>query len=199
MIEYIHLQRSTATPRRWSRLWRRGRRDEVRSVPTDYQPFARAYRLSVKATSAAQMVAPLVHLPTERLQERIEAAVWDAAGSVENYLAARHDSWETYRTAEALEEGSRVWGTTLDTARALTEHADALDEECTETCDRIRCICRDIVQVRDTIWAEDSVRAALRKGDRRGAYSALQPEGTLDLTDRITGLEDGLRRLTAVA
>ena len=199
MIEYIHLQRSTATPRHWRRLWRRGCRVEVRSVPTDYRPFAVAHHWSVKAQSAARAVAPLIDLPPERIQELIEQAVWDAAGEAETYLAARHDSWEQYRIADVLDESSRVYGTTVAAGRALSEHADALDVECTEDCDRIRDVCRDIAQLRDTLRAEDRVREALRKGDRRGAYSARLPAITLDLTDRVTGLSDGLRRMQAVA
>lgn len=198
-ISYIRIPRKIPrADRRWWQRWF-GPDEEIRRIPGDYLPFAEAYLAAFYAKEALRDVADLLHIPAQAAADLIDAAVWDAAGDVLAYFDIRRTAWEIDTDSHGLPADHPLLHTAHATRQALRAHAQVMDAECTSACKKIEQVCRGIVGLRETIQAEDRVRAALRRAGQRGAYSGstYQPGRTVDLSDRVAGLASGLREMAA--
>lgn len=192
--------------RRWTRSgpWWNRNREEIRSVPGDYLPFWNAYLSAHYATDAlnnSPRLTAMLHLPIAEATEMINAATWEAAGSVLKYLEVRREAWGISVSASGLAEDDPLRRSAEAAHAALDAHAAELDRLITVACGKIAETCGLIVRTRDEMNAAEQVRIALRKADRRGAYSSapeLIATRTQDLADRVAGLRAGLREIATL-
>lgn len=194
----VHVHRWTRSGRWWSR-----RREEIRSVPGDYLPFANAFlsaHYAKDALNTTPRLAALLHIPVIEAAEMIDAAIWDAAGAALQYLEIRREAWGISLSAAGLAEDDPLRCSAEAACAALGTHAAELDRLTTDACARIRDTCAQITRVRDEMGAASRIRIALRQADRHGAYSTapeLIPLRTQELSDRVAGLVAGLREMAA--
>ncbi len=192
MVDQVQVRRPGSGGRWW---WQK---PEYRTVPTHYRPFTRAYNAGFAAKEALWIVAPHLYLPAATAYELINTALWDAAGASLMYLQARREEWELSTAAQALPPDHRLRIAGERRSEGMRRHAEFLDAEATGACRLIETVCSHIADVGALIRAEDGAREALIHADRRGAYSTWVPDRTVDLSERVAGLSEGLRQMAVV-
>lgn len=192
MVEQVRVLRP-GSGGRWP--WQK---PEHRDVPTHYRPFTRAYTAGCSAKDCLHAVAPLLHLPGATAWTLIDTALWEAAGSTLAYLRTRKEEWAVQTAVQSLPVGHRLRDAGERNSQGMRRHAEFLDAETTAACRVIEDVCARITDVGAVLRAEDGARAAMVHSDRRGAYSALQMGRTVDLSDRVDGLAEGLRQMALV-